>query len=83
VLRFAVGLLYVQAIVLGLGLQHKSVDDMEKELELPAGQVLGLFNRSVRKFVQVCAGDIKRRRNKYMVTLLYSEGVICTVKKIS
>ena len=38
---------------MGLGLQHKSVDEMEKELELPVGQLLGLFNRSIRKFVQV------------------------------
>ncbi|CAI8034150.1 RNA cytidine acetyltransferase [Geodia barretti] len=41
------------AILLGLGLQHKTVDDLQKELDLPASQVLGLFNRVIRKFVQV------------------------------
>ncbi|CAH1257422.1 NAT10 [Branchiostoma lanceolatum] len=40
------------AILLGLGLQHKTVDDLERELELPASQVMGLFNRLVRKIVQ-------------------------------
>jgi N-acetyltransferase 10 len=42
-----------QAILLGLGLQHKSVNDLEKELDLPATQLLGLFNRSMKKLVQV------------------------------
>lgn len=55
------------AIVLGLGLQHKSVDDMEKELELPAGQVLGLFNRSVRKFVQFVRGVLIKAIEQDMV----------------
>ena len=42
-----------QAILLALGLQHKTVEDIEKQLELPVSQVLGLFNRSMRKIVQV------------------------------
>uniref|UniRef100_A0A670HTS1 RNA cytidine acetyltransferase n=1 Tax=Podarcis muralis TaxID=64176 RepID=A0A670HTS1_PODMU len=41
------------ALLLGIGLQHKSVDQLEKELELPSGQLMGLFNRSIRKVVQV------------------------------
>ncbi|KAK2565431.1 RNA cytidine acetyltransferase [Acropora cervicornis] len=40
------------AILLGLGLQHKSIDKLEKELELPSSQLLGLFNRTIRKVVQ-------------------------------
>ncbi|PIK41706.1 putative N-acetyltransferase 10-like [Apostichopus japonicus] len=40
------------AILLGIGLQHKTVDDLMKELDLPATQILGLFNRVVRKLTQ-------------------------------
>ncbi|XP_037307846.1 RNA cytidine acetyltransferase [Pungitius pungitius] len=41
------------ALLLGIGLQHKSVDQLEKEIELPSSQIMGLFNRLIRKFVQV------------------------------
>lgn len=47
------GLPVLQALLLGLGLQHKSVDQLEKEIELPAGQLMGLFNRIIRKVVKV------------------------------
>lgn len=40
------------AILLGLGLQHKTIEALEKELELPSSQLLGLFNRTLRKVVQ-------------------------------
>ncbi|XP_053141280.1 RNA cytidine acetyltransferase isoform X3 [Hemicordylus capensis] len=40
------------ALLLGIGLQHKSVDQLEKEIELPGGQLMGLFNRIIRKLVQ-------------------------------
>ncbi|XP_061576929.1 RNA cytidine acetyltransferase [Cololabis saira] len=41
------------ALILGVGLQHKSVDQLEKEIDLPSSQLMGLFNRLIRKFVQV------------------------------
>ncbi|RUS78561.1 hypothetical protein EGW08_013668 [Elysia chlorotica] len=41
-----------KSVLLALGLQHKTVDDIEKEIELPANQILALFNRTIRKFVQ-------------------------------
>lgn len=44
--------LMFQALLLGIGLQHKSVEQLEKEIELPSSQLMGLFNRLVRKFVQ-------------------------------
>lgn len=47
------GLSIFQALLLGVGLQHKSVDQLEKEIELPAGQLMGLFNRIIRKVVKV------------------------------
>ncbi|XP_066257074.1 RNA cytidine acetyltransferase isoform X1 [Euwallacea similis] len=40
------------AIVLGLGLQHKTVDQLASELDLPSSQLLGLFNRTMRRFEQ-------------------------------
>ncbi|KAG5892783.1 hypothetical protein JTB14_032659 [Gonioctena quinquepunctata] len=40
------------AILLGLGLQHKTVDTLAAELDLPSTQLLGLFNRLVRRCVQ-------------------------------
>lgn len=43
---------YFKAILLGLGLQFKTVDDLASELELPATQILGLFNRLIRRCVQ-------------------------------
>lgn len=41
------------ALLLGIGLQHKSVDELEKEIDLPSSQLMGLFNRLIRKLVQV------------------------------
>ncbi|KAI1903930.1 hypothetical protein AGOR_G00000480 [Albula goreensis] len=40
------------ALLLGVGLQHKTVDQLEKEIELPSSQLMGLFNRLIRKVVQ-------------------------------
>ncbi|XP_034032144.1 RNA cytidine acetyltransferase isoform X2 [Thalassophryne amazonica] len=44
------------ALLLGIGLQHKTVEQLEKEIDLPCSQLMGLFNRLVRKFVQVFTG---------------------------
>ncbi|KZC10103.1 N-acetyltransferase 10 [Dufourea novaeangliae] len=44
------------AILLGLGLQRKTVDKLAEELDLPSSQLLGLFNRIIRKFVQYLNG---------------------------
>ncbi|XP_057659508.1 RNA cytidine acetyltransferase isoform X1 [Diorhabda carinulata] len=53
------------AILLGLGLQHKTVDDLSKELDLPSSQLLGLFNRLIRRCSQYLTGaveeDIEKR----------------------
>ena len=47
------------AILVGLGLQHKTVDDLVQELELPSSQLLALFNRSVRKLSAVLRGILE------------------------
>lgn len=41
------------AILLGLGLQHRTVDEIAADLDLASSQVLGLFNRTVRRIVGV------------------------------
>lgn len=38
--------------MLGIGLQCKSVDTLSAELDLPPSQLLGLFNRLIRRSVQ-------------------------------
>eukprot|EP00743_Colponemidia_sp_Colp-15_P004675 GILK01005037.1.p1 GENE.GILK01005037.1~~GILK01005037.1.p1 ORF type:complete len:1046 (-),score=256.41 GILK01005037.1:107-3244(-) len=41
---------YAQAaILLGMGLQHKTIDDIQEELSVPGSQLLALFNKSIRK----------------------------------
>ncbi|KAJ8002584.1 hypothetical protein DPEC_G00160420 [Dallia pectoralis] len=44
------------ALLLGVGLQHKSVEHLEKEIDLPSSQLMGLFNRLIRKVVQFFNG---------------------------
>lgn len=39
-------------MLLGLGLQHKTVDELAVELDLQASQLLGLFNRTIRRITQ-------------------------------
>nr|CAD7446206.1 unnamed protein product [Timema bartmani] len=55
------------AILLGLGLQHKTVDILSSELELPSSQLLGLFNRTVRRCVQYLNGVMEHSVEKGMV----------------
>ncbi|XP_068459627.1 RNA cytidine acetyltransferase [Clinocottus analis] len=56
------------ALLLGIGLQHKSVDQLEKEIELPSSQLMGLFNRLIRKFVQIFTSVQEKAIEAQMVT---------------
>lgn len=52
--KTAVNLSYTQsAILLGMGLQHKSVEELQVDLSLQANQMLPLFNKGIRKFTRV------------------------------
>ncbi|TMW60405.1 hypothetical protein Poli38472_000447 [Pythium oligandrum] len=43
---------YLQrAILASIGLQHQSVDVIQKELGVPSNQLLALFNKAIRKFL--------------------------------
>ena len=45
---------YVQAAILvGLGLQFKTIDTLQGDLKLQANQLLPLFNKSIRKFTKL------------------------------
>mmetsp|Transcript_8866 Transcript_8866/g.13289 ORF Transcript_8866/g.13289 Transcript_8866/m.13289 type:complete len:1103 (+) Transcript_8866:133-3441(+) len=41
------------AILLAVGLQHRDVDEISNELNLPANQVLAFFNKTIRKLSSV------------------------------
>ena len=50
--RLTTPLSHVQAaVLLGIGLQRKSLDELSAEIGLPASQMLALFNKAVRKMV--------------------------------
>ncbi len=38
---------------MGIGLQHKSVEELEKELQLPPNQILAMFNKIVKKLINI------------------------------
>ncbi|GAB6021233.1 N-acetyltransferase 10 [Chamberlinius hualienensis] len=48
-----------KAILVGMGLQHKTADDLAKELELPTTQLLGVFNRIIRKMTNFLSGVVQ------------------------
>lgn len=48
-----------QAILLSGGLQHKIMDEISKELDVVSSQLMGLFNRAIRKIVQVFRKKVK------------------------
>ncbi|XP_041054064.1 RNA cytidine acetyltransferase isoform X1 [Carcharodon carcharias] len=56
------------AMLLGIGLQHKSVDQLEKEIDLPSSQLMGLFNRLIRKVVQLFNNILEKAVEEQMIT---------------
>lgn len=55
-------LTYAQAAILaGLGLQHKKLEQMEKDLNLQSNQLLALFNKAMCKFVKFLREVEKQR----------------------
>ncbi|KAH3752617.1 RNA cytidine acetyltransferase-like [Dreissena polymorpha] len=55
------------AVLLGLGLQHKTVEVLERELDLPASQLLGLFNKIIRKLSSTLTGVLEHDVEQGMV----------------
>ena len=45
---------YVQvALLVGMGLQFKTIDSLQSELKLQANQLLPVFNKAIRKFTRL------------------------------
>lgn len=57
-----------EAILLGLGLQHRTVDDISQDLGLPATQLLGLFNQMVRRIFKHLIGITEAKVPQTMET---------------
>ncbi|EDV29586.1 uncharacterized protein TRIADDRAFT_20052 [Trichoplax adhaerens] len=84
--RFEFNLSSVQAaILLGLGLQRKTIDELEKELSLPSTQLLGLFNRTIRKIVnhfnEIEVADLSKQINEDDSFVADMKPVIKTLKE--
>ena len=59
--RLPIDLTVVQmALLAGIGLQHKTIDQLEKELNLPQSQLLALFNKLIKKIIDVRRSTISR-----------------------
>jgi len=54
-------------ILMGLGAQRKSVDVMEKEIQLPSSQILGLFNKIIKKTIQFLNGLVEAEVEKSLL----------------
>lgn len=46
--------------MLSIGLQHKTVDSLTTELDLPSSQILGLFNQLVRRIRNYTYGILEK-----------------------
>ena len=46
--------------MLGIGLQHKKMEKLASELDLTRSQLLGLFNRIIRRFSQYLTTVLER-----------------------
>jgi len=52
--RLPVDLTVIQmALLAGIGLQHKTIDQLETELRLPQSQLLALFNKLMKKIIDL------------------------------
>lgn len=63
---YLISIFCLQAILIGLGLQYKTIDDLANELGLSATQLLGLFNRLIRRCVLYLNGTLEKDVEKSM-----------------
>lgn len=55
--------------MLGLGLQYKTVEDLSEQFELLPSQLLGLYNRMMRRILQVINGIMEENVDSKMPVL--------------
>ena len=64
----------LQTILLGVGLQRKTVEEIAAELNLNSSQILGIFNKIIRKSVEflnsILEGSIEIKKQKQVVTMM-------------
>ena len=59
-----------QAILLGLGLQHRTVESLSEELNnLAIGQILGIFNQLIRQIQTVEFLPVVKQSHCYLLLL--------------
>lgn len=56
------------ALVCGIGLQHKSVDELTAELGLPGNQVLAMFNKAIRKMSIALHGVLEENEKRKLLS---------------
>jgi len=61
-------------LLLGLGLQFKTVDDLAVQFELVPSQLLGLYNRMMRRLLQVINGILENNISNQMPVLQQTDG---------
>ena len=55
------------ALLCGIGLQHRSVDDLTADLKLPGNQVLAMFNKSIRKISLALNAVVEEKEKQAML----------------
>lgn len=69
--RLPVQLTVVQmALISGIGLQYKTIEQLENELNLPQSQLLALFNKLIKKVIDVRNGFSTKTKNFFYSVLL-------------
>lgn len=60
--------------MLGLGLQYKTVEDLAEQFDLIPSQLLGLYNRMMRRILQVINGIMEQNVDSKMPVLQQTDG---------
>lgn len=61
-------------MLLGLGLQYKTVEDLSEQFDLIPSQLLGLYNRMMRRILQVINGIMEQNVDDKMPVLQQTNG---------
>lgn len=61
-------------MLLGLGLQYKTVEDLAEQFDLIPSQLLGLYNRMMRRILQVINGIMEQNVDSKMPVLQQTVG---------
>ncbi|XP_065343635.1 RNA cytidine acetyltransferase [Cloeon dipterum] len=62
------------AILLGVGLQHRTINEISEELDVMPSQLLGLFNRTIRKALAHLRGIVEKSTEAQLVPIPKSNG---------